>query len=396
MDLRGLKTPCYIFNEDEFQNNIENFQIRMDKYFSHSIIGYSFKTNSLPYLVAKAREMGCYAETVSDTEYQLAKRIGYEPQKIIFNGPAKGKAQFCQAFCDGSIINIDSARELEWLKALSNKKNRGKIGVRVNMNLEKILPGQTAMGEDGGRFGFCDENGKLSEVIRYIQQMDGVKLAGLHMHVSSKSKSVEVYRELTRRACEIARREALELEYIDIGGGFFGGGDDGTAYESYIKVIHQVLKEYQMEEMTIIVEPGASVVATAIDYLTEVLDIKKTDCNCFVITDGSRLHLDPFFHKNTYIYEILGKRGERCHRQVICGYTCMENDRLMTLTDEQEVLQTDRILYRIVGSYTMALQPLFIEYFPTVYTKKKNEYELIREKWGINEYLQKNKWEVIE
>ena len=50
----------------------------------------------------------------------------------------------------------------------------------------------------------------------------------------------------------------------------------------------------------------------------------------------------------------------------------------------------DLILYDLTGGYTMSLNPLFIEYFPNVFVENGGEYEQVREKWGLEEYLQKN------
>ena len=76
MNIEELITPCFVFDEIEFEKNIKDFKMILNQYFKKNIIGYSFKTNSLPYILKKAKEQGCYAETVSDTEYQIAKKMG--------------------------------------------------------------------------------------------------------------------------------------------------------------------------------------------------------------------------------------------------------------------------------------------------------------------------------
>ena len=68
----------------------------------------------------------------------------------------------------------------------------------------------------------------------------------------------------------------------------------------------------------------------------------------------------------------------------------MENDILQELLDENEIEPGDKIIFKNVGSYTMTLSPLFIEYFPKVIAKKANEYFVIREEWTYEELLQKN------
>lgn len=370
MEMGHLETPSFIIDEGIFEENIKEFKKALNDYFLNSKVGYSFKTNSLPYIIKKAEQLGCYAEVVSDTEYALAIYAGYNPEKIIFNGPKKGRETFEKAFKAGSIINIDSIRKIEWLERLSGKGINGKIGIRANIDLESILPGQTSTGDAGGRFGFCVENGCFHEVIERLKALNGIQISGIHMHVSNKSKASEVYEVLADRACEIAQEEELVWDYIDIGGGFFGGDDGGDAYRKYVEAIYKALKNRKMEDVCLIVEPGASVVTTAVDYITNVIDVKETVRGRFVVTDGSRIHIDPFFHKNKYVYSIKSVGEKIENEQVVCGYTCMENDRFMKIYGEQELIREDKIIYHIVGGYTMCFNPLFIEYLPRVYVKK--------------------------
>lgn len=386
-----INTPCFIFNENEFQKNITNFKKKLDKYFKKSIIGYSFKTNSLPRLLCIVKEKRCYAEVVSDDEYLLACKMGFVSNNIIFNGPVKNKEMFDYAIENGSIINIDSKRELDWL--VNNEYNKEiTVGIRVNFDLETALPGHTSTREKGGRFGFSYESGDLSQAIKKICSKRNVKLNGLHMHVSNASKSVDVYECLAKMACKIILEENLSISYIDFGGGYFGGGDDGEEYDKYMYRIYQVLKQYGRNDITIIVEPGASVVATAFKYITTVVDRKTTVRNNFVITDGTRLHIDPFFNKEKYKYKIKTNTCKKNIKQVICGYTCMEKDRIMEIEDA-ELKIGDRIEYDVVGSYTMCFNSLFITYLPKVYSMiSNNKYILVRDKWSVEEYIQKNRW----
>lgn len=386
----NLKTPCFIIRNEIFRGNLLSFQEIVRQFFPKGIVGYSFKTNSLPYILALAKECGCYAEVVSDTEYCLAERVGFTPEKIIYNGPIKSRETFAKAYCSRSMINIDSGRELQWLGEISkNQKPRG-IGLRVNFDLESMLPGQTATGINGGRFGFSLENGDLHRAIEYCQGIEGIKIAGLHMHVSSKAKSIDIYKKLAETACQIIKHEELDIEYLDIGGGFFGGNDGGDSYQKYVNAIHEILKEYGIDDICLVVEPGASVIATAVDYMTGVMEHKDTNYGRFVITDGSRLHIDPFFQKTRHFYSIVTSSKEKCRKQIVCGFTCMENDRIIKLEDEPELTAGDKIIYHTEGSYTMCFNSLFIEYLPYVYAEEKEHFKMVRDKWGIDEYIQKN------
>ena len=83
-DIEQFSTPCYIFDQAEFGRGISGFKEALLTRFADVAIGYSVKTNSLPYALRQARLHGCMAEVVSHDEYQLARLCGFEPREIIY------------------------------------------------------------------------------------------------------------------------------------------------------------------------------------------------------------------------------------------------------------------------------------------------------------------------
>ena len=115
----SLETPCFVLDVMELQQSINGYYEALRSNFSKTIIGYSVKTNSLPYCLCKAKDFGVYAEVVSHDEYELAILCGFPIYKIIYNGPMKSKETFIQAIEGGALVNIETKRELEWLKDLN-------------------------------------------------------------------------------------------------------------------------------------------------------------------------------------------------------------------------------------------------------------------------------------
>lgn len=387
-----LDTPCFIVDENELKSNISKMHKALQDTWKNYIIGYSYKTNSLPWIINFLKKNDVYAEVVSDCEYSLAKKIGYRDDKIILNGPNKSRDIFIDSIKKGAIVNVDSLREIEWLKE-EVFENMNKVGVRVNFNLEKECPGETAMGSEGSRFGFSLENGDFKKVINQINQITNIKVAGVHLHNSTKTRSLNIYETLARKAAVISNLLNYELEYVDIGGGFFGGLENKPSYYEYMKIISKELsKVFDNKKTKLIVEPGTSIVSSPVSFLCEVIDIKDTYAKRIVTVNGSRNNIDPLMSKTNYFLDIKTNTKKDCIKeQVICGYTCMENDRLMKLIDTEELSIGDKLSFNKVGSYTMCLSPLFIEYFPRVYLKdSRNNYRCIREKWDVDEYIQKS------
>lgn len=384
-----MQTPFYLIDKQELDGSLAAFKSALKKYWNNYIIGYSYKTNSLPWVIEYFKANGCFAEVVSDDEYELAKSIGIENEKIVYNGIIKSKETFLEAVQNKSIVNIDSNYEIEWLEELKEGSDY-EVGIRVNFELEKYCPGQTQCGEEGGRFGFCYENGSLEKAIRHIEEK-GVKVVGLHLHVSSKTRSLDIYRAIANIAVEITKKYSLELKYVDVGGGFFGGLPNKPSYAEYIELIGEILSEtFTPDKTKLIVEPGMSLIGAPISYVTTVIDIKDTTANRFVVTDGSRTNIDPLMSKKSYFYDVI-KNDESNNRtshkkQIISGFTCMEHDRMFELREYEELMCGDKIVYNKVGAYTMCLTPLFIKYFPDVYVTEGEKITKVRNRWSPIEY----------
>ena len=393
--LDNIETPYFLIDEKELMSNVVNLQSALNTYWNNALVAYSFKANALPWLVTYFKDMGFYAEVVSDDEYQLALMLGYEKTKIIYNGPCKSKESFIDAMNNGCIVNIDSQTELLWLNDLdcsSNKKYE--VGIRVNFDLEMLCPGESSMGTAGSRFGFCYENGELKKAIDSLRRLNHVNLVGLHLHCSSKSRSVNIYRAISKIACEIKESYALELKYVDIGGGFYGGMIDKPQFTDYLEVISSELKKaFDKDNVVLIVEPGASLVSSPFSYVTKVIDVKQTTANNFVVTDGSRIHIDPLMHKTEYFFNVIYNQENRVgiiEKQVVSGFTCIEFDRLFVLEKYPKLSIEDMIIYQKVGAYTLCLSPLFIKNYPSVYVKQKDTYALVRKKGTVEDYLNIN------
>lgn len=361
-------------------------------------IGYSFKTNSLPWLVQYVKDKGALAEVVSEDEYLLARYLGYRPDEIIYNGPYKGKNTMCEVLLAGGIVNVDAERELRWLEelAMENPNHVFKVGLRVNFNLERYIPGETTMGNESGRFGFSYENGAFANVLLRVKGIKNVVLQGLHLHSSTKSRSVAAFCAIAEMAVRLKREFDLSLEYIDVGGGYCGGIEGRPEYPQYFPAIAEVMKmAYSPAETRLIVEPGISLISKASCFITTVLDTREIGGTTYVITDGSRFNIDPTMIKNNYFYHIDYKRRDNqpiVKKQVITGFSCMEADRLFEVENSRKLLEGDRIIYENVGAYTICLNPLFIQYFPPVFVKDNNGLLRVRDKWTPKQYVQNNHW----
>ena len=386
-----LKTPYYIIDLQRLRNNLSGMQGAFKKLWPNFHVGYSFKTNNLPWLASWMRAQQVYAEVVSTPEYELAKYVGYQDNQIIVNGPCKGFAAMDNILKAGGIVNLDSFQEINYIRNHQDKyPSEIKVGLRINFDLESVCSGETIPGKEPGRFGFNIENGDFKKAVELLDGMFKTKVVGIHAHHSTRTKSLAIFKAITEKACECASL-CSSLEYIDLGGCLFGDKPGAPSFEEYANTIVNVLNLYQIpKSVNLILEPGAALIASPVSYVCKVLGTKDIKGVRLVYTDGSIKHIAPQMNAIKFSYTTNASSNNKLKRQVVSGYSCIEMDRFLEIENQAELCEGDEITVNNVGAYTMSLAPLFIEYFPSVIVKDGDNYIVAREAWTTKEFVQKN------
>ena len=354
-----MNTPYYEIEERKLNADIAMLQQVLAEQWKRHICAFSVKTNSLPWLLVHFRNAGFYAEVVSAEEYDLVRRLGFAPDRVIYNGPVKDPAVFARVLQDGGMVNLDSSQEPEWLAELAaqHPENTFSVGLRVNVDFRKLVPEEVPADAEGSRFGYDPDNGELEQVICALRRIPQVRIAGLHLHSSTKSRSVRAYEALADLAVRTARQYDLSPDYIDMGGGYYGGVPGKPDFRDSVPAIAARLGTYFDKEKTaLVMEPGVT---------------RRWYPHHFVLQSGQPRVAVP--------------------TQMICGSTCMEYDRLFEAEGESALAEGDLVVYDLAGGYTVCLVPLFIHYFPAVYVRREDGTVFTaREPWTNDEFLLKN------
>lgn len=382
-----MKTPYFLISESKLDENIQAFKNALADIWPNSLLAYSVKTNSLPWLLKYLKKENVLAEVVSDEEYHLAKLCGFPDKDIVFNGPIKGEDTLSIAFEGKAYVNVDSKKDLEYIK--KNHPQNAFIGIRVNVDSNVFEKNDIGYQEDGFRFGFSEKNGAFAEALEIVMNYSRNTRLGLHLHCNSVTRSLNVYSAIARYAANLIKKYDLELSFIDIGGGFFGGVEGKPTPKQYISCIKEELETVvDVNETKLIVEPGSAIIGSVVDLHTKVLDVKDTDYARIVTTDGSRVHIDPLWSKCRYMYSIEQREEtNKREKQIICGYTCMDHDRIMSIENQPELQIGNEIIYRRVGAYSMTFGGMFIRYYPDVFVETKNGIEKVRTSISTEEYV---------
>ena len=306
------------------------------------------------------------------------------------------------ALSSGMILNLDTFRELECVTAYAREypAKEIRVGLRLNVvliddegksHLQEALP--------TGRFGFPAD--ALDEVAQVLRRSPNIRVHSLHSHVSSTSRSLWVFRTIARTLAETGERYFPDtLDYLDIGGGFFGrrapamGLADTPTYDDYAETICAELKQHPWFEARrphLIIEPGMALVADTMSFITRVFDVKRIGERRLAVVDGSFYNVKPTMHRRNHPFEIIRKNGPNDDgiRKVysVVGATCMEKDCLLHEIECGEFGRGDFFRIGNVGAYTLVLTPPFIQPAPAVLVKDAQGYAAIRRRQEFGHFF---------
>lgn len=396
-------SPFFLLDVNTLRNNHKKIDDAFRSRYPRFIIGYSYKTNYLPFLCKEMRRLGAYAEVVSRLEYDLALKIGVNPENIIFNGPLKTAEDVELALDNGSLLNIDSLYELEYIRdyCVENQYKMVKVGLRVNLNIYNNSETRIQEGYKISRFGICVSNGNFEYAINKLNKIKNLKIVGLHGHISTSERKASTYKQITMELCKLAHDYIGDsLEYIDIGGGIFGELPasfhiQAPSFDDYAEAVSSVLNQEFSEienKPYLILEPGISMVANTFTFISKVVEVKKVQDKYFVLIDGSVHNIKPTLHKRNLPMEVVKQYNETTPIETynVVGYTCMEKDYLAHNVFGELPEIGDYILFENVGAYTIVFNPPFIKERPGIVAVDHGAFFIVRRKETLNEFVNEN------
>jgi len=341
-------------------------------HYRNSSLGHSYKTNYIPQLCRAAYADGAYAEVVSRMEYDLALRLGADPQRIILNGPVKDPALLREALRSSVILNVDSLQELQQVAELAGTEPQRTfpLGLRLNFSLP---------GSPRSRFGIDAESNDLRVAMDLLATAPNLQLRGIHCHLGG-DRTAPAYAHRASRMVELARDIFPDAppDFIDIGGGFAGGLAPGLAAQlpytvpsmaEYAAAVAGTLaKAYgPTGGPELIVEPGMGVLSDTGHFVCRVAATKRIGGTHHAITTGSIYNIKPTLNK--YDLPVQAFHAPDSHGEeaswVLSGYTCMEID-IMHSGWRGRLAPGDLLAFGNVGAYAVVLKPPFIKPAPAI------------------------------
>ena len=280
-------TPCYVYSRATLEQHWHAFEQAL---ISHPhLICYAVKANSNLAVLNILARLNSGFDIVSGGELERVLQAGGKPEKIVFSGVGKTKAEMRRALEVGILcFNIESEMELLRLNHIAGEMGKcAPISVRVNPDVDAKTHPYISTGLKQNKFGI-DIN-IAADIYAKATTLPHLQIIGIDCHIGSQLTDIQPFVDALQRIMVLVKTLAkmgIPLQHIDVGGGL------GVRYQNevplepkaYMQALNQVLGTTPHQ---IILEPGRAIAANAGILLTKVEYIKHTANKYFAIVDAA-------------------------------------------------------------------------------------------------------------
>jgi diaminopimelate decarboxylase len=341
----AVGTPTYVYSRAAL---VESYRAYDAALGSHPhVIAYAVKANAnLGVLAALGRE-GAGTEIVSGGELFRALKAGIPPKKIVFAGVGKSREEMRDALkADILMFNVESAGELALLDRVAQELGtRAPVALRVNPDVDPQTHPYISTGLRTAKFGI--PIAQAVEEYRKAARLPGIEVVGVHMHIGSQLTKVAPVADALARVVELVetlQSQGIPIRLLDVGGGLGirYRDEEPPSPREYADVLLAAVRPLGV---TLILEPGRSIVGNAGILLTRVLYNKETPDKRFVVVDAAmndliRPSLYDAYHE---ILPVREARGRPARTVDVVGPVCesgdfLAKDRALPPVEEGELL----------------------------------------------------------
>lgn len=359
--------PFYLYSKAQIEHNYRAYEEALTGL--DSIIGYAIKANNNLRIVELLQSLGSGAVLVSGNELRLAVKAGMDMTKTVFNGNGKTILELEYAVKCGCLINIDSEFDLEHIVSASESvEKNANVLIRINPDVDPQVHPYVSTGLASSKFGI--RNSHLQWFLSRIKEEDRLNFVGVHCHLGSTIKKVDIFKDAAEIMIgfinEIRRQGFDTLKYLNIGGGL------GIDYERLgediprpIDLINTIRPQLVSAGLTIIVEPGRSMIGNAGIFVGNVIGVKTNGSKNFIVTDGSMAELIRPSLYDAYQFIALTESGGKVDKFDIVGPVCESADflgkeRMLPTPHEGAglaVMDSGAYCFAMASNYNMKVTP---------------------------------------
>ncbi len=353
---KAVGTPFYCYSTATLTRH---FHVFRDAFAGqNALVCYAMKANSNQAVLKTLAALGAGMDVVSEGELRRALSAGTPPDKIIFSGVGKTRAEMAFGLEAGiRCFNVESEPELEALSDVAISRNaRAPVAIRVNPDVDARTHAKISTGKSENKFGVPISRAR--EVYARAKSLPGVAVEGIDMHIGSQISLLSPFDDAFKLLAEfvaVLRADGHSIRHVDLGGGL------GVPYrfdneppphpEAYAAIVR---RHTQALDCEVFLEPGRLIVGNAGVLVASVIFVKHGEGKNFVIVDAAMNDLiRPTLydaHHEIRPYREAPADGRRMTADIV-GPVCESGDYLALGREMAEPKAGDLIAVLTAGAY---------------------------------------------
>lgn len=359
--MKNCETPFHIYDEKAIRANaarLQNAFSWVNGFKNH----FAVKACPNPYIMKILMEEGMGTDCSSLPELLLSEKVGIKGEDIMFTSNDTPAEEFVKAFELGAVINLDDISHIEFLENALNGNVPELICFRYNPG--KLKKGNSFIGHpEEAKYGFTKE--QLFEGYKIMKEK-GVKRFGLHTMVASNELSgdyhIETAKMLFELVLEIKDKLGIEIEFINLGGGFgipYKPEDKAIDLEKVslgIKAMYDKIIIANGINLRIVMESGRMITGPY-GYLVSTVRHMKHTYKDYVGLDSCMTNLmRPALYGAYHHITVLGKENKKLdHKYDVTGSLCENNDKFAIDRSLPEIQEGDILVIHDAGAHGHAM-----------------------------------------
>jgi diaminopimelate decarboxylase len=351
-------TPSYVYSRHAIVTRFHAYKDALSG-IPHEVC-FAVKANSnLAILALLARE-GAGFDIVSGGELFRVSLAGGDLSRVVFSGVGKTESEIRFAL-ERAIhsFNCESECELHLISRLASEVGKtARIALRVNPDVDAVTHPYISTGLREHKFGV--DIAQAEQIYLRAAELPGISPDGISCHIGSQLLDIKPLLEAADKTLALVdrlRSHGLPIRYLDLGGGL------GVPYRSSDRParaasLADALKtRLEGRDLTLMLEPGRSIVAEAGILLTRVLLIKNNGQKTFVVVDAG---MNDLIRPSLYQahHEIVPVRQAEAGTDIVAdivGPVCETGDFFARGRQMPAVRCGDLLAIRTAGAYGFVL-----------------------------------------
>ncbi|OHE55815.1 MAG: diaminopimelate decarboxylase [Thermodesulfovibrio sp. RBG_19FT_COMBO_41_18] len=386
-------TPLYIYSYNTLSRHFRAYDDAFNDY--PHIICFAIKSNSNMAILRLFAKNGGGADIVSGGELYVALKAGMKPEKIVYAGVGKTEDEIRFALKSKILMfNVESEDELRGIDRVAGKmERRAPVALRINPDIDPETHPYVATGLRRHKFGIPIE--EALEYYRLASRLKNINVIGIHKHIGSQITRISPFVDALKRILLLIDKlsiQGVKIYYLDIGGGL------GISYRDEEPPVPKDLARNLIpllngRKLTLIMEPGRSIVGNAGILVTKTLYLKKGEEKEFIIVDAG---MNDLIRPSLYgAYHHLLPVVRKKRNTVLCdvvGPICESSDFLATERELSRVKQGEYIAVMGAGAYGFSMSSNYNSRRRAAEVLVKGrEHFLIRERETYSDLVKKEK-----